>query len=182
MLIEFKLGRDRQLLQQYYELRERCYREELGLPNFYGSEEEQDHESQILLMTKDDQCVGGARISPTVSMQRDINQLQLNRDSCCIWERLAFDPAVRSMQLLRDACASLIQVSLQMGYRHAMILSSLPNARLYRRCHSALGVGFKIHRPLTISARGVYAGLEHYLSVATLQSDLSAPVKICAAP
>ncbi len=174
--IEFKLGRDPQLLQQYYTLRERCFREELGLAHFDGSEEDQDRESLILLAVENNRCVGGARISPTIPLQSQINHLQLNSDNCCMWERLAFDPAVRSLLLLRNFCARLVEVSAQMGYHHAMVLSSLRNARFYRQCHSALGIAFKIHRPVPHSAKGMFAGLEHYMSVATLQSDLSASV------
>ena len=185
MSIEFKISRDPRLLQQYYDLREQCFRAELGLPNFDGSEEDQDLENSILLAIQDGQCIGGARISSTVPLQSQINQLKLNREDCCTWERLAIDPTVRTLQLLRDFCARLIEVSVEKGYQHAMVLSSLRNARFYRQCHSALGVGFKIHRPVPHSAKGAFAGLEHYLSVATLQqSNLSVktPLKAYALP
>jgi len=167
------------MLQQYYELRQQCYRDELGLPDFDGSEEEQDRKGQILLAVQDGRCIGGARISTTVVLQSQIQQLQLTQNTCCMWERLVFDPAVRTVQMMRDFCAQLIQYSLEAGYRHAMVLSSLRNARFYRQCHSALGVGFKIHRNVPHCADGTFAGLEHILSVATLQNTLpvSAPLR-----
>ena len=168
MPIEFKLTRDPQLLQQYYELRQQCFRDELGLPDFDGSEEEQDRKGQIMLAIQDGRCIGGARVSPTVTLQSQIQQLELTQGFCCMWERLAFSPAVRTIQMLRDFCAHLIQFSWDAGYHHAMVLSSLCNARFYRQCHSAQGVRFKIHRHVPHSAKGVFAGLEHYLSVAHL--------------
>ena len=183
--IEFKLSRDPRLLQQYYNLREQCFRQELGLPNFDGSEEDQDREGQILLAIQDGQCIGGARISPTVPLQSEINQLKLNPDDCCIWERLAIDPAARTLKLLRrDFCIRLIEFSVEKGYLHAMVLSTLRTARFYRQCHSALGVAFKIHRHVPHSAKSAFAGLDHYLSVATLQGNpsMSMPVKAYALP
>jgi len=175
MSIEFKLTREPQLLQQYYELRQQCYRDELGLPDFDGSEEEQDRNGQILLAIQDGRCIGGARISPTVTLPSQIQHLDLTQGACCMWERLVIDPVVRTVQMLRDFCAHLIQFSRDSGYHHAMVLSSLCNARFYRQCHSALGVKFKIHRHVPHSAKGVFAGLEHYLSVAHLQVEQSEP-------
>lgn len=74
------------------------------------------------------------------------------------------------MALARDFCAQLIEHSLRLRYRRALVLSSLRNARFYRRCHSALGVGFEIGCALPEPAGGKFSGLEHYLSVSRLQS------------
>lgn len=167
--IEFEVSRNPRILAEYYALRERCFREELGLANFDGSEDEQDRQGQILLAIQDGRCIGGARISPHVPLQSKIDQLNLEPDTCCMWERFVFDPAVRSVHLIRDFCAHLIDASRASGYNHAMVLSSLRNARFYRRCHWALGVGFHIHRHVPHCAQGSFAGLEHYLSVAHLQ-------------
>ena len=180
MSIEFKLTRDPGLLEQYYTLREQCFREELGLPDFDGSEEHDDRQGQILLAVQDGRCIGGARISPTVTLQSQIQQLGLTQGACCMWERFVFDPAVRTVQMIRDFCAHLIQFSRETGYHHAMVLSSLRNARFYRQCHSALGVDFKIHRHVPHSAQGAFAGLEHYLSVAQLRK--AQPLRIAAYP
>ena len=168
MSIEFKLTRDPHLLEQYYALREQCFREELGLSDFDGSEEECDRNGHILLAIKAGRCIGGARISPTVTLKSQIQQLDLTQGACCSWERFVFDPAVRTVEMIRDFCAYLIHFSRETGYHHAMVLSSLRNARFYRQCHSAVGIPFKIHRHVPHSAQGAFAGLEHYLSVAHL--------------
>ncbi|MEH6570596.1 MAG: GNAT family N-acetyltransferase [Halioglobus sp.] len=168
MTIEFKLTQDPHLLQEYYALREQCFRNELGLSDFDGSEDEQDRQGQILLAIQDGRCIAGARISPTVQLQSQINQLELKPNTCCMWERFVFDPAVRSVTLIREYVSYLIEVSREAGYQHAMILSSLRNARFYRQCHTALGVGYQIHRHVPHCAQGTFAGLEHYLSVSYL--------------
>ena len=68
LAIEFKLSRDPQLLQQYYDLRERCYRKELGIPDFDGSEDADDQRGRILLAIENGRCIGGARVSPRVHL------------------------------------------------------------------------------------------------------------------
>ena len=178
MPIEFKLTREPHLLEQYYALREQCFREELDLPDFDGSEEECDRKGHILLAIQDGRCIGGARISPSVTLKSQVQQLDLTQGACCMWERFVFDPAVRTVQMIRNFCAYLIHYSRKTGYHHAMVLSSLRNARFYRQCHSALGVAFNIHRHVPHSAQGAFAGLEHYLSVAHLQAVQ--PVRVTA--
>lgn len=95
--------------------------------------------------------------------------LGLDHESCCMWERFAIDPTMRSLSLFRKFSSNLIDVSRELGYQNAMVLSSLANARFYRRCHSALGVKFQIYRHVPHLAEGVFSGLEHYLSVAHLE-------------
>lgn len=169
MSIEFKVSRDSGVLQQYYSLRERCFRRELGLPDFDGSEDEQDRQGLILLALEDGRCVGGARISSHITLTSQLELLDLDQESCCMWERFVIDPAVRTVYFVREFIAHLIETSREGGYRNAMVLSSLRNARFYRRCHTALGVGYQIHRPVPHLAQGAFAGLEHYLSVAHLE-------------
>ena len=169
MSIIFELCQDPQLLAQYYRLREQCFRRELGLPDFDGSEDDRDRQGQILIARIDDRCVGGARISPGTTVKNQLDELALAADECCLWERFVIDPVVRTVQLARDFCGYLIEASRLVGYHYALVLSSLRNARFYRQCHSALGVGFQIHRSVPDCAQGAFEGLEHYLSVSHLK-------------
>ena len=169
MSIEFTVSTDPQLLEQYYQLRQACFRKELGISDFDGSEDTTDRQSHILLAIQDGRCVGGARISPNVPVNGQLRELELQGDDCCMWERFVFDPEVRTVQLIRDFCAELIDYSRHFGYQYALVLSSLRNARFYRQCHTALKVGFQIHRHVPDCAQGAFAGLEHYLSVSSLQ-------------
>jgi hypothetical protein len=169
--IQFVVSRDKDQLNEYYQLRERCFRSELDLPNFDGSEEEGDIQGKILLALWNGRCIGGARISGHVALPSHLEQLDLKREDCCMWERFVIEPSVRTVELVREFCAHLVQASHESGYQYAMVLSSLRNARFYRRCHSALGVGFEIHRPVPHSAKGAFAGLEHYLSISHLHEQ-----------
>jgi hypothetical protein len=168
MPIIFELTRNQELLQQYYRLREAAFREEIGISGFDGSEESADRNGRLLIAHWKGRCLGGARISSRKLGSGEYRELELRSMACCTWERLVLDPEIRTDQLARDFCSHLIDVSRVLGYEHALLVSSLRNARYYRRCHSALGVDFRIHRPAPEYARGEFAGLEHYLSVSHL--------------
>lgn len=176
MSITFEICRDPRLLDQYYQLRQDCFRRELGLPEFDGSEEERDRQGQILIARIGDRCVGGARIAPGASVSSQLAELALAPEACCMWERFVIDPVVRTVQLVRDFCAFLIDASRSFGYHYALVLSSLRNARFYRQCHSALGVGFQIHRQVPDCAHGAFEGLEHYLSISHLTDPIPASI------
>ena len=169
MPIQFELCQDPNLLEQYYQLREKCFRQELKITDFDGSEDERDREGQILIARIGDRCVGGARIVPGSPMQYQLDDLAHAMETCCMWERFVFDPVVRTVQMIRDFCAELIDASRAFGYDYALVLSSRRNARFYRQCHSALGVEFQIHCRMPAAALGVFAGLEHYLSISKLK-------------
>jgi len=169
--ITFELSRDPQLLQQYYTLRERCFRQELELPDFDGSEEQLDRCGHILIAHRNGECVGGARIAPSLLPGDQLRDFDLVPQTCCAWERFVLDPATRTVQLARDFLAHLIELSRVLGYRHALMYSSRLNARFYRQCHTALGVGFHIHETLPDASHGPFAGLEHYLSVSQLHEE-----------
>jgi hypothetical protein len=113
--------------------------------------------------------VGGIRISSHITLSSHVELLGLDQGTCCMWERFVIDPAVRTVYFVREFVANLILVTRDNGFENAMVLSSLRNARYYRRCHTALGVDFKIHRPVPHCALGAFAELEHYLSVAYLE-------------
>ena len=79
MAIEFIESRDPALLEQYYQLRQTCFRKELGIPDFDGSEDELDRQSSILLAIQDGRCIGGARISPHVPLGGQLVSEQLGQ-------------------------------------------------------------------------------------------------------
>ena len=106
-------------------------------------------------------------------------RLPIPSDRCCVWERGALHPEYRSTDLALGFCASLLDTSRELGYVHAVALSSLRNARFYRKCHSFLGVEYSIHQKLKTPADSGFAGLEHYISITDLQPQAT-PLKLAA--
>ena len=92
--------------------------------DFDGSEDERDRQGQILIARVGDRCVGGARIAPSTPIPNQLAELALTTEDCCMWERFVIDPVVRTVQLVRDFCAQLIDTSRRCGYDFALVLSS----------------------------------------------------------
>jgi hypothetical protein len=171
MQVVYELSNESKFLNQYYQLREECYRVDLKLSEFNGSEEAQDRAGHILIARRGDRCIGGARICNASSLLDAIPELQLPSANCCVWERFCLDSEVRSTELARDFCAKLIEYSRIFGFEHAVMLSSFRNARFYRLLHSALGLEFTIGRKIQGITAPQFTGLEHYLSYSTLQPE-----------
>lgn len=53
---------DKDLLDQYYQLREDCYKQEWGLSVFSGVEDEHDKQGHILIVREGDKVIGGGRV------------------------------------------------------------------------------------------------------------------------
>lgn len=167
-MIRFEVTQDPALLDQYYRLREQCFRTELELEDFDGAEEAEDRSGHILVARQEDFLVGGIRIASACPHSVFPAELAADSDSICIWERLVCHPERRSEQVSRDFLGQLIHHCRRLGYEYAVVLSTLLRARYYRISHSALGVPFDILRPAPEFATGVYASMEHYLSVSYL--------------
>ena len=169
MPLIFEISRDPQLLDQYYRLRNIYFKRDLGIRDFDGFEDDGDRHGRILLAHRDGKVIAGARISRSTSLHDQLQEFGLRADECCMWERFVMHPSARTMDLGRDFCSAMIDVSRNLGYRQAMVLSTLRISRLYRLCHAGLGVEFNIERPAPECAQGAFAHLDHYLSVAHLE-------------
>ena len=179
MKIHFELSPDPKLLEQYYDLRGRCYRDELKLAGFDGGEEPRDRHSHILIAHRNRKCLGGIRITRVIHIVDKLPTLPVPLDRCCVWERGALHPEYRSPDLALGFCENLLDASRELGFVHAAALSSLRNARFYRKCHSILGVECCIQQKLKRPPDLGFAGLEHYISITNLQPE-AAPVKLAA--
>jgi GNAT superfamily N-acetyltransferase len=164
----FESTRDPQWLNQYYALRNQCFKSDLGLPDFDGAEEVHDRQGHIVIARSEGQCIAGARIVSAASMAEQLTEFGLSSLDSCVWERFVIHPSFRGMGLGRDFCSALIEVSRNLGFNNALVLSTLRISRLYRMCHAGLGVEFNIRRAAPECAEAAFASLEHYLSVVHL--------------
>ncbi|MFK8043090.1 GNAT family N-acetyltransferase [Congregibacter sp.] len=166
-MIHFEITQDPALLDQYYALRERCFREELKVQDFDGSEQAEDRSGHILIARLGDSLVGGMRIAPACPHPAISAELAAKSDSICIWERLVCHPEKRSTQVSQNFLGHLIHHCRRLGYECAVVLSNLVRARYYRISHNALGIPFDILRPAPEFAAGAFSSMEHYLSVSS---------------
>jgi len=61
-IIELSFNKNKILLNQYYQLRERSYRSERGWNNFNGQENDFDRNGHILIAKEKNRCIGGLRV------------------------------------------------------------------------------------------------------------------------
>ncbi|MFC6668979.1 hypothetical protein [Marinobacterium aestuariivivens] len=185
MSIRFELSKEPHLLAQYYDIREACFRKELGLDSFDGSEDEDDRKGHVLIARDGDCCIGGARISgstpgdparlPVESddfiLEELFPELQRQRLSYCQWTRLAILPRYRTTEVLRAQCLALIKGSAELNYGYAFNVTGTVRARLYRRLHKNLGYDYEICDHIHIPADEEFTNLEHLLSVAFIKPE-----------
>ncbi len=168
-MITFELNAVSSLQLEYFRLRERCYRAELGLAGFDGGEEAADRLGDLLIAHAQGRCVGGARIVNAELAPRALAGEITALDESCVWERFSLNPEDRSSALAKRFFDELVGASWRLGYRQALMYSSLRNARFYRMCARAAGAEFKIVGQLDASSSDAFDGLEHYVSVARWQ-------------
>lgn len=199
MTLKHELTKDPALLEQYYRIRETCFRRELGIADFDGSEDARDRRSQILIARDGKRCIGGTRITGhhpgslhPVPLQEEgfdlvaaLPGLRLAQTAFCQWGRLALDPEYRTTRVLRQYCNAMIDASRTLGFTYSLVVTDINRARLYKRLFSVLGYRYDIVRDVRIPAEAGFDGLPHLLGVgyhdaACFTGDRHAPLKAVA--
>ncbi len=182
MTIVFEISDNARMLDQYYAIREHCFRKELGIAFFDGSEEHYDRSGHILIAKEGGRCVGGIRIcgkrpwemasipieDEGINLSELFTELNLSNHPYCQWSRLALAPEYRGMNVVKDFCRELIRACLSLGYQFAFNVSDRNRARLYQRLHQSLGYDYQIYKEKPVVAEAEFSDLEHLVSVAFL--------------
>ena len=191
MEYSFVITQDNHLLEQYYRLRESCFRQELGIPRFDGSEEGFDREGTILLAVgRGGRVLAGARIygnhpgqgrrlpieSQRFRLRNYFPGLDLGWRPYCHWGRLVIDPEVRSQSFSKDFLGRLLDCSATLGYHFAFIVTDQKRSRYYRLLHKLLGYDYRISGSEVPGADQQFSTLEQKVSYAVLPSGDSAAV------
>lgn len=186
----FVVTREKQLLEQYYRLREACFRAELGIPDFDGGEDQYDSDGTVLLAVgRGGHVLAGARIygnhpgqgrclpieNQRFRLRNFFPALELNRQPYCQWGRLVIHPLARGRAFARQFLARLLDLTAALDYRRAFIISDTQRSRYYRQLHLALGYDFHISPVAPQVQEPGTDGLEQVLSYALLPSGDSVP-------
>ncbi|MEH6626405.1 MAG: GNAT family N-acyltransferase [Motiliproteus sp.] len=184
MSISFEISKDPVLLERYYNIREECFRRELGVRSFDGGEDVFDLTGKILIVKDGELCIGGARLSSSTSTNpgllpmekngflilREFPEIAHSNKGYCQWTRLALLPEYRTTTMLRMMTQVMINEVINQGYSYSFGISGLNRSRLYRRLHQAAGYNYEIRRDVKIQEEGAFAGLEHLLSIGYLEN------------
>lgn len=184
MDIDISPTRDASLLAQYYLLRERTFRRELGLAGFQGGEESWDWASDIVVARKGKRCIGGARITASTPERRQnlpleadgmhlssaLPSLQLPVAGYAQVTRLAIDERERTPQLLQHFGAALVTHARRVGCDYLIGVSGMARSRIYRRIFRAQGLNYRINHEYVLPVAAEFAGLPHVLGFVTLRN------------
>lgn len=162
--------KDQYLLDQYYAVRERCYRKvKDGPKNFNGQQDNYDLIGDILVITYKDIVIGGVRIvSKTVNnkiklplegdgfnIHTELTNLNLEKKSYCEYGRLAILHPFRCTFLLDKVVEDLVTYSIAKGYSYLFSKSPLYQARCYKQSLQRLDIHnpFLIYKDLKITPK-----------------------------
>ena len=178
--------RDPDLLDDYYELRQRCFRRELGVVDFDGSEDSWDRCSDILIAQSNGRCVGGARITVSSAEHRRrlpveakgmmlcdrLPTLQLAERSYAQVTRLAVSEKERSQDMLRALGSAIMDHAIAQGCDYLFGISGMARSRIYRRIFRARGFEYTIHTGVPVAVSAAFRRLPHYLGSGDLRGSL----------
>lgn len=185
----FVVARNTQLLDKYYRLREACFREELGIPEFDGGEDDYDRAGTVLLaVERGGRVLAGARIYGNhpgqgrslpveghhFRLRNFFPTLDLSSQAYCHWGRLVIDPDVRCKVFARSFLRRLLDCTEALGYRFAFIVTDRRRSRYYRQLHRSIGYDYRICQTEIPSSESDFGDLEHLVSYAVLPSGDSA--------
>lgn len=169
--------KDKALLHQYYELRERMYISVWGLKDFNGQEDEFDKRSHIVVARKGKQVVGGARF--TIKSPRNPHRLPMERDNFLLeklfpelkagegsygeYSKLAAQPEFNGLTLDITRCIKRKAIANNVKIIYA--ISPLSQARNHRITASKAGMSCTIFKNIEVPTRDGYEGKMHLLAI-----------------
>jgi len=182
MSVQYEITNDPQLLGQYFRIREHCFREELNLPNFDGSEDAWDRRSHLLIARDEERCVAGVRITGRypllkgelpieeegLELKRALPHIPVAQSACCQWSRLVVDPEYREWDFFAQFGQAIIRFSELLGFGYSVAVTGMNQARFYKRLYSSMGYRFEILQGIAVPAEEGFDGLPHLLSVGYL--------------
>lgn len=184
MTISFELSDDPVLLAEYFSIREECFRQELGLPDFNGQQDQYDMPGSALIIRDGSACIGGVRLTgchAEAGLPVESESFQLRyvcrgfvqeQHRVCQWSRLAVKSSERNRVDVLKLCETLVDVARDQGYHYAFYVSGDARTRLFKKLHMRLGCDYQVLRNVQLPAEEGFERLPHLLSVARLDGQL----------
>lgn len=181
--VVYEITKDPFLLNQYYKLREDCYRQDFGLKRFSGAEDDYDRVGKIVVARIGRRVIGGSRIiisSPEkrikLPMENDnfklidiLPEFSLATKSYCEFSRLVVKPGYRKHSIAIAISNYLVEIAKQEDCAFEFIISSMATYRTHRAIARKLGINQTVLLGITVPKCAIYEKLNEigiYLSVA----------------
>lgn len=176
--VTFEVTRDPALLQQYYNLREHVYRDDLGLKDFCGAEDQYDIDGEIVVARLGGEVVGGARINYSrpenpkllvleenqFKMQDLFPECHLVDKVYCEFSRLVIKKEHRYAGKLLGAFLRVMVIQAQNNdAEYLFTVSPLRQAALYRCIFHKMKLQYLLET-IKVPAKKIYEGIPMVLS------------------
>ena len=159
--------------EQYYQLREMCYRRDLGIDHFDGSEDDYDRDSIIVIAREGRKVVAGARLtisSPSRPMVLPLEEkgfimselfpeLKLASKVYCETTRFAIHPDFRSRAISFLINKELLKIGNENNCSYQFTVAPLKTSRNNAIIGRKLGLLHKIIEGIKIPYKPIYGKL-----------------------
>lgn len=174
---------DQALLDQYYQLRESCYKKDWGLTVFSGAEDKHDRSGHILVVRSGDMVIGGGRVyfrqgsasNDRLPMETDQFRLhevfpEMNSDRKVIGEigRVAVLPAYRGGKLSKIGLYLLAKAQ-QHACQYLTMVAPVQQAVRYKKLADSYGIDFQIVDNVPVADHPYYNHIEMRLLVGDIK-------------
>lgn len=185
MQLQFTLAPTDRQKNDYFRIRETCFRDDLQLAGFDGREDAWDRCSHLLVALDGNRCIGGVRISGSVAVKDEgqptipleahgaqvpqlLPELATGGGPYCQPTRLAIVRDYRQPRVLNAFTTAIATQSAALGFSHCIAVAGMARSRFYRRIFHACGYGYRIYDNLAVPAEPGFTDLPHILSVGFL--------------
>lgn len=166
-------------LQQYFSLRDQCFKDELGIESLADSQDQYDQSGYLLLLLADDVCIGGARLNDNgftggkmlpleesgFSLRQAFPSLNQPGTRYGQWTRLVVHPEFRTMDVLKLLSMSMAELTAHIKLDYCFNISGSQRSRLYRKLHMSHGIRYEIRPEVSLPVEAEFAHLEHLFSI-----------------
>ncbi|MFT7098995.1 MAG: hypothetical protein ACJAS6_000864 [Rickettsiales bacterium] len=172
--ITFVHTKDKDLLKQYYDLRERQYRKKLGFEKYDGQENKYDKTGDIVVALYEEKVIAGGRIDYS-----NKNKIMCNDDSISgfTYQSLLkeFDSDTKEKDVFSEICGlavsekmgieffikffmNLISHAIDSGSRYVVGIAYPELNKVYDDIFTRFGYGFKIFNDIKLTPKNSYGG------------------------
>jgi N-acyl-L-homoserine lactone synthetase len=174
------------LVQKYFSLRTKIFIDKWKLKHFSGDEDKYDKDAFILIVHKDNQCMGGGRLvikkdedtplpmeSPDFELKNILPELNLKDEKYAELSRVALINELRDGKYSAKMYGAVGDKAKSMGVRYVFASTTKTQARMARIACKNVGLELKILQEVKVPDLPTYEGNKMVLSIIDLTKTIS---------
>lgn len=187
--LTYRFTKSKDERESYYQLREQTYKKEYGIVR---SEERIDADSEILVIMRGKQCLGGARLTmrvageatllpmenQTFKLNECLPKLQLGKVSYAEMSDVIIKPGYRGNRVMEQLYRRVNLKARQLNIRYIFIVTSALAARRHVKSYQGLGFQARLLPKIEMPAwvREKYGSMAEHLVIFDLEPQNISPI------